>query len=204
MEKQPGLFKNVFFRGLWTLAPIVITIAIVVWLFKVIDHFFAQIFIYIFGPRVYFPGLGLLVALILICVVGVLMSSWLVQKMHGFFVKLLNKMPLVKTVFQSIADMAAFFNHEKSAKNGIVVMIKYGQTKMLGFVCREHFNDLPQGIGQEGEIVVYIPLSFQIGGVAVVVPRSMVEKVDMGFEEALRFAATSGIPPKTDDAKSEA
>lgn len=60
-------------------------------------------------------------------------------------------------------------------------------------MIRDSFVDLPKGIGQEGEVAVYIPMSYQIGGLTVIIPWSMVEKVDMSIEEGLRFAATAGM-----------
>ncbi len=187
------MIKKVFVRGLLTITPIAITIAILVWLFDTIDDFFSKIFVDIFGPKFYFPGLGLLLAIILIFIIGVLMSSWLVKKAHEFFERLLNKMPLVKTIYQSLVDLISFFKKDGSNMNSAVVMVKYGNTKVMGFVSRDSFVDLPKGIGQEGEVAVYIPMSYQIGGLTVIIPWSMVEKVDMSIEEGLRFAATAGM-----------
>jgi len=43
-------------------------------------------------------------------------------------------------------------------------------------------------------------MSYQIGGVTVIVPTSMVKKIDMKIEEGLRFAATAGMRWETEDA----
>lgn len=187
------MIKKVFIRGLLTITPIAITIAIIIWLFDTVDDFFSKIFIDLFGPRFYFPGLGLLLALILIFIIGVLMSNWLVKKAHELLERLMNKMPLIKTIYQSLVDLISFFKKDNSAMNGAVVMVKYGGSKIMGFVSRDSFADLPKGIGGEGEVAVYIPMSYQIGGVTVILPWSMVEKVDMSIEEGLRFAATAGM-----------
>lgn len=188
------MFKRIFVRGLLTLIPIAITIAVIVWLFQMIDHVFSSILVDIFGPWIDFPGVGLLTALILIFIVGVLMSSWIIKKIHDFFEKLLNKMPLVKTIYQSTVDLISFFKKDDNKMNGAVVVVKFGGSKILGLVSRETFEDLPKGIAAEGEIAVYLPMSYQIGGMTVMVPRSMVEKIDMSLEDGLRFAATAGMP----------
>ncbi len=188
------MFKKVFIRGLLTITPIAITIAIIIWLFDTIDDFVSKIFIDVFGPRFYFPGLGLLLAIIIIFVIGVLMSSWLVKKLHELFERVMKKMPLVKTIYQSMLDMISFFKKDDKARDGSVVVIKFGAAKILGLVSRQTFDDLPKGIGQEGEVAVYVPMSYQLGGVTITVPWSMVEKIDMSLEDGLRYAATAGMP----------
>lgn len=188
------MFKKVFVRGLLTIAPVAVTLAIVIWLFNTINTFFYRLFIDFFGPRFYFPGLGLILAVVTVFIIGILMGNWFIKKLYELFEKLLNKMPLVKTIYQSIVDLISFFKQDNSAMKGAVVMISFAGTKMLGFISRENFDDLPKGIGAEDDVAVFIPMSYQIGGVTVMVPRSMVHKVDMSIEDGLRFAATAGMP----------
>ena len=196
------MFKRVFIRGLLTITPIAITIAIIIWLFDTIDDFFSKIFVDLFGPRFYFPGLGLIIAIILIFIIGILMSNWLVKKAHQLFERLMNKMPLVKTIYQSMTDLISFFKKDPNNQASSVVVVKFASCKILGLVSRESFSDLPKGIGVEGEVAVYIPMSYQIGGVTVMVPWSMVEKIDMSLEDGLRFAATAGMPGQQKEEKS--
>lgn len=188
------MLKKVFKRGLLTVLPIVITIVIVVWLFELVENFFAKIYIALFGPKLYFDGMGIIIAIIVIFIVGLLMSNWIMQKIHEFIIKWLDKMPVVKTLYRSIDDLMTFFKQGSSSINGPIVMVDFHGCKIMGLVSRETFNDLPADIGQEGEIAVYIPMSYQIGGVTVIVPKSMVKKIDMNIEEGLRFAATAGMP----------
>jgi uncharacterized membrane protein len=65
--------------------------------------------------------------------------------------------------------------------------------RLLGFITRSDFSDLPPGVGKEGEVAVYLPMSYQVGGYTILVPRSRVTAVDMSREEALRFLLTAGI-----------
>lgn len=86
-------------------------------------------------------------------------------------------------------------------------MITFLDMKIMGLVSRDNFEDLPKGIGGEGDVAVYIPMSYQIGGMTVILPKSMVQPVNMGIEQGLRFAATAGMPgdaaeeEKVDEAK---
>ncbi|NIQ03907.1 MAG: hypothetical protein GWM98_29140, partial [Nitrospinaceae bacterium] len=52
---------------------------------------------------------------------------------------------------------------------------------------------LPEAFHQEDSVLVYIPLSYMIGGYAVLVPRKMVQPLNMSLEEAMRFTLTAGV-----------
>jgi uncharacterized membrane protein len=64
---------------------------------------------------------------------------------------------------------------------------------LIGFVTREDFTTLPAGLGGADVIAVYLPMSYQVGGYTVLLPRRLVEPVDMSVEDALRFAVTAGM-----------
>jgi uncharacterized membrane protein len=65
--------------------------------------------------------------------------------------------------------------------------------RLIGFITREDFGDLPVGIGGDDAVAVYLPMSYQIGGFTTMVPRSAVQPVDMSIEQAMRFAVTAGM-----------
>jgi uncharacterized membrane protein len=48
-------------------------------------------------------------------------------------------------------------------------------------------------MAKEDELLVYLPMSYQIGGYMIVVPRSMVEPVNLSVEDASRLVLTAGM-----------
>ncbi|MCF8062271.1 MAG: DUF502 domain-containing protein [Deltaproteobacteria bacterium] len=84
-----------------------------------------------------------------------------------------------------------------------VVMVEIGQTGLecMGFITRDDFGELPEGVGSEDRLAVYIPMSYQTGGHTVTVPRSRVRAVDMGLDQAMRFALTAGMSWKSPGAR---
>jgi uncharacterized membrane protein len=46
---------------------------------------------------------------------------------------------------------------------------------------------------------VYLPMSYQIGGYTVFVPRSSVERIEMSVEDAMRFVLTAGMSSSKDN-----
>ncbi len=201
------MFKRAFIRGLLAVAPIAITIAIIVWLYNMIEDAVGGLYIRFIGEKYYFPGLGLLITLVVIFIIGILINNWLIKKLYQTFERLLDRLPFVKTLYRSICDLMSFFKGNSKMEGGRVVMITFLDMKIMGLVSRDNFEDLPKGIGGEGDVAVYIPMSYQIGGMTVILPKSMVQPVNMGIEQGLRFAATAGMPgdaaeeEKVDEAK---
>jgi uncharacterized membrane protein len=58
-------------------------------------------------------------------------------------------------------------------------------------------TQLPAGFNQKDSLLVYIPMSYGIGGFAVLVPRSATRPLDMSMEDAMRFALTAGVTSST-------
>jgi len=75
------------------------------------------------------------------------------------------------------------------------VTVQLGDTRMrlIGFVTREDLTDTPLGVEDQEPVAVFLPMSYQMGGFTIMVPRSAVRKIDMSVEQAMRFAITAGM-----------
>ena len=183
---------KIFKRGLIALAPVAISLAIVIWLLRTLEDIFRVPLQWLVGDY-YFPGLGLVVAIIFIFFVGVIINNLLIQKMSGLLDRLFARIPLFKTIYNSIADVMNYFKPKKDGEGGKVVTVDIDGMRFLAIMTREDFSDLPNGIGEEGEVTVYVPLSYQIGGFTAVVPRSKVTPIDMTVDQGMRFVVTAGM-----------
>lgn len=196
------MFKKIFIRGMMAVIPIALTIAIIIWLFTFLERIFGWPIKALIGPEYYFPGLGIIVALILIYILGAILNFWLMQKIYRVVDKIFSRIPLIKTLYSSICDFMNFFRSQEKQKQDQVVMIEISHFRFLGLVTRHSFDDLPQGIGTSNDVAVFIPMSYQIGGFTVMVPHDKVQKIDMSFEEAMRFVVTAGVlVPKENENK---
>ncbi len=71
--------------------------------------------------------------------------------------------------------------------------LPHSEQKLLGLVTRQSFEDTPAGMGDEHSVAVYLPMSYQIGGFTLILPRDQIEPIDMSIEDGLRFALTAGV-----------
>lgn len=121
------------------------------------------------------------------------MNTWVTRKLYSWGEALLKRIPFVRTLYNGIMDLMTFFDKEKMRDRGQVVMVSVAGTRMLGLLTRDDFKDLPEGLGREGEVAVFLPLAYQIGGMTVWVPKECVEKIDMPVDWAMRFVITAGM-----------
>ncbi|MCC5858744.1 MAG: DUF502 domain-containing protein [Ectothiorhodospiraceae bacterium] len=187
--------SKTFLKGLGAILPIVVTLYLIYWL--------ANLFENLIGPIVrvllpfYFPGLGLMVALGLVFLFGVLMQAYLFRALFNWSERLITRLPGIKVIHGAVQDLLDFIRKAQGEQGSQVVMvtISLGETegRLLGFVTREDFDGLPQGLGGKDEIAVYMPMSYQIGGYTVFLPRDRVQPIDMPIDQAMRFAVTAGM-----------
>ena len=184
---------KIFKRGMLAVAPLALTLALVLWLFNALEAMFRPPVEAILGKAHYFSGLGILVAFVLIFVVGTVLNNWLIQKVSNAFTGLLKKIPLVKTIYNSILEVMSYFNSTDARKDGQVVSVEILGMNLVGLVTRDSFVGAPAGIAEEGDVAVYLPMSYQIGGYTVILPKSKVKPLPMTVEEGLRFTVTAGV-----------
>ncbi len=181
--------------GVVTLLPVVLTLYLLYW-FAVSAESALGGLIRLWLPQgLYWPGMGLIAGLIAAFAVGVLMHAYVVQRLFARGEKLLYHTPVIKSIYAAIRDFMNYFSPQTKKEFDQVVAVTLGDTGMqvIGFVTQADPKALPESFRGEDSILVYLPLSYMIGGYAVLLPRSAVRPVDMSMEEAMRFTLTAGV-----------
>jgi uncharacterized membrane protein len=189
-----GRIARTFFSGLAATLPIFVTITLVLWLVNAVESTLGTV-VKVFLPNgVYLRGLGVLTALALIFAVGVLMEAVLFRRVLKWFEDLLNRIPLVKTIYSAVRDLMGLFSKDSKRNFSKVVLVQCpdGRGRQIGFVTVEDFAGLPFNPGPD-TVAVYLPMSYQIGGYTVFLPREALTPLDMTLEEAMRFVVTAGM-----------
>jgi uncharacterized membrane protein len=132
---------------------------------------------------------------VLVFFVGLLMRTWAAQKIFAWTEKLMYRVPVVKTVYGALRDFTEFLSRPEKQGAQQVVLVRLGGTdlRVMGFVTRDDLTGLPPNMSEPGMILVYMPMSYQVGGYTALIPRASVQPVDMSFEEAMRFTLTAGL-----------
>ena len=184
-----------FLTGLATVLPLVVTIYLVYWLASSAESILGAGLRLVLSDRFYWPGLGVTLGMVIIFAVGLLMHTWLVRKIFSWWERLFYRLPLIKSIYGAFRDLLSFVAAPRAKGLQQVVAVQIGETDMrlVGFVTRDDLKDLPEGLADPGAVAVYLPMSYQIGGYTVLVPRSALQPVEMSLEDAMRFTVTAGL-----------
>lgn len=188
-----GAINRKLFAGLLAVLPILATVYLIYWGVTSIEEGLAAMLGIFLPEGVYRPGFGVVVGVYIILLAGMLVETIVVRRMMGWFDKLIYKIPVVKVIYGAIRDLMAFVSLSKESGGGQAVWVSLGvgDLRLLGFVTRDNLAEFP-GDYQE-RIAVYLPMSYQIGGYTVIVPRSQVTSAGIPFEKAMRFIMTAGV-----------
>jgi len=198
------MFKSIgktLITGIITVLPIVLTIYLLYWLVVSSEQVMGAALRWALPEVVYFPGLGTIAGLVLVFLVGLLMKAVLIRQLFAFSEEILYHLPIIKTVYRAIRDLFEFFS-PKQENFGRVVIVNFNNMEIIGFITQEDPQRLPESLRNQDSVLVYIPMSYMIGGFTLLIPRAEVRPSQMNMEEAMRFALTAGITGKSDDTKS--
>nr|WP_199720517.1 DUF502 domain-containing protein [Stagnimonas aquatica] len=188
-----------FFTGLLAVLPILITVAVVMWLFQAAESVLGGLLGVLLPNSLYLPGMGLLLAIVLIFLVGAGMQGLFVRQFLGWVEDAINRIPLIKTVYGAVRDLTGLMSNKNGRKFSQVVVVQMPNLplRLVGFVTIEDLASLGLANGED-EVAVYLPMSYQIGGYTLLLPRRYLTPLDMGFEEAMRFVITAGLSRPND------
>ncbi len=180
-------------KGLLTILPIVLTVYFIYWLGVTTESLLSGLLKVWLPAEIYVPGMGLVGGFVVLIVVGLLVNAYVVRRVITFSESLILRIPVVKTVYSAVRDLTGLMKvGEKGGELQRVVMVQFGPGKVIGFVTQENAT-LP-GLGTDEELVaVYMPMSYQIGGYTLYLPRDRIEPTDLTVEAAMRIVLTGGI-----------
>lgn len=186
--------KNIL-TGLITILPVVLTLYLLYWLAVSAESVLGKIIRLVIPQQMYWPGMGLIAGLVAVFVVGLLMHTYVVQRLFSKGEQIFYHLPLIKSFYRAIRDLFDYFSPTTKKEFEQVVAVSIGDYGMqvIGFVTQAVPERLPHDFRGEDSVLVYLPLSYMIGGYAVLIPRSAVRPLDMNMEEAMRFTLTAGV-----------
>ncbi len=190
-------------KGLAALLPVGLTLYLVIWLGTSTEAVMREVVTWVVPEEHYWPGLGLIAGFTLLVTVGLLVNAYLVRWFLELWDSFLERIPLVKTVYGAIRDLVQFLPAGGKRRDlQRVVLASFGDAHLIGFVTREEVPEIAAANARaadvkENVVAVYFPMSYQIGGYTLYLPREKLTPLDMGVEEAMRLVLTGGVSGST-------
>lgn len=182
-----------FIAGFFVTVPLFITIAAIVWLFRVVDGLTAPLYDQMLVRHV--PGLGVITTVLVILAVGVIATNVIGKRVLQRAESYLLRVPVFRTIYAPVKQLVAAFSPENEFGFKRVVMVQGANGYMLGFLTKEFTVD--RGNGPESLVAVYVPTNHLYLGDILICARDQALFPEMTVEEGIRIFLTGGmaLPP---------
>lgn len=190
---------RIFLKGLLTLLPISITVALLTWIIAQVERLFADPLRERFPHLFSFPGAGIIFAFILVFIAGVLVNTYFTRRFVNWFEEKLETLPVIRAIYGPIRDVTRLFADQESrnATQKVVMVRLADNLEVLGLVTRDSFQDLPPNMANEDSVAVFIPFTFGMGGFTFIVGRDRIRETDLPAERAMQLAITGWVKNST-------
>jgi uncharacterized membrane protein len=174
--------------------PIGFTVWLLWWIGSSTEALLQRAILLVVPAEYYLPGMGIAAALVLLLAAGTLFNALLVQSALAGWERFLDRIPVVKTIYGATRDFMKLIPAGGKRRDlRRVVLARFGEARVIGFVTQDDASELGIVGEQEGLVAVYFPMSYQIGGYTALVPRSRVVTLDIPVEAAMRMVLTGGV-----------
>ena len=186
---------TLFLKGLAVVIPVTLTLAIMWWLARGAEQFLGGLLMRVLPEGWYILGMGVVSAVAITILIGLLTHVIVFQRLFAVGDALLNRLPLVKTIYSAIKDFIDYFNPDSRVAMSKVVLVKVPghEFEMLGFVTSEDLSHIPMELSVDEPIAVYLPMSYMIGGYTLFLPRSCLTPLDISFEDGMKLVLTGAV-----------
>ena len=185
--------RNYFITGIVVLVPIGITLYLTKFFISVSSKLIPEGI----NPNSYLPflipGLEIFLAIIFITLIGYLSLSFIGKKILQLFNDLLKKIPILRTIYSAIGQMAETLAPKRKSKKS-VVLVEYPRkgSWAVGFATKDNKGEISKKTNQK-LINVFVPTTPNpTSGFLLMFPKKEIIYLDMSFEEASKFIVSAG------------
>ena len=134
-----------------------------------------------------------LISIILITFIGWLSLSFIGKRLLGFFENILNKIPILRTIYSAIGQMTdSFTSTDKAKKNVVLVEYPRKGSWAVGFATKENVGEISDKTKKK-LVNVFVPTTPNpTSGFLLMYPKEDVIYLDLTFEEASKFIVSAG------------
>lgn len=189
MEK----LKKSFITGLFVLLPLWLSIALVSWLYGVINNLFVPLLeaslsrVFPWMPHI--PGMGILTGLIIILILGIFARNVVGKRIVEAIERLIGRIPGYRQVYSTVKQLTNAFSSENKASFNAVVLVEHPRegVYIIGFHTTTVEYD-----GRNFAVVYFATNHLYLGDVFLF-PEEKVVRLDMPADQAIRLLMSGGI-----------
>jgi uncharacterized membrane protein len=192
--------RRYFFTGLVITAPAAITIWATLWIVGSFDGLVKPWLPAVYNPDTYLPikipGFGLIFALAVITVVGALAANLVGRTLIGLWDKLLNRTPVVRSIYKGSKQIFETIFSEKGASFRNVCLVEWPRKDAwsIAFVSREVDGGAIGLAAGRAMYAIYVSTTPNpTSGYVFFVDQKDVKILDMSVEDGLKLVISMGL-----------
>lgn len=141
------------------------------------------------------PGLGVILAVSILIITGILAANLLGRQLVSLWEGLLSRIPLVRTIYNSIKQITTTILTSDGKSFRKVVMIEYPrkETWSMGFLSNEQLAIDSKHINTD-MVAVFVPTTPNpTSGYIIMLPKQDVIELDLSIEDGFKFIISMGV-----------
>lgn len=194
VKKLTKTIRNQFIAGIIIIIPVWVTILML----RAVIGFLDRTFTFLpreLQPQTYlpFPGVGLVIALLLIFLVGFFANNFFGKKFIVLVENILAKIPVIKTIYQGVKHLTAGVMSDKKIFSRVVLLeFPIKGLLFIGFVTGEDSTLFPDGSTKK-MLKVFIPTTPNpTSGFFCLAAEEQVKPLDISVDEAFKLIISAG------------
>jgi uncharacterized membrane protein len=200
-----------FFAGILVTAPIAISFYLA-WIFvNFVDNQVSRLFPAKYNPETYLPfatpGLGVLMAVLVLVFIGWIAASFLGRFFHRTLDRFVVQLPVIRNIYGTVKQIFETVLAQRSNAFREAVLVEYPRRGMwaIGFITGRTEGEV-QNLTEQETVNIFLPTTPNpTSGFLLFMPRRDVVPLTMTVEEAIKMVISGGIvtPPdrRSPDAK---
>jgi uncharacterized membrane protein len=185
--------KKSFITGIFVIGPLVLSVAILIWLFEKVDALFSPVIDGILGMAIpgseHIPGTGILAGLVIILLVGLLARNVIGKKVLESLDNLINRIPWYRTIYSTIKQLTNAFSPDSTRSFKEVLLVEYPKENSYALGFRTETVEKDGG----RLAVVFVPTNNLYLGEVLFIPEEKAQRLDLTVEQAVRILVSGGI-----------
>lgn len=184
--------RRSFIAGFFVTVPLFITVAAILWLFRLVDGLVGPLYMKLLGTDLIPPGLGIATTAVALLLVGAIATNVVGKRLLQRAEWLLMHVPLFRSVYAPVKQLVVAFSPDNEYGFKRVVLIEdASRGLLLGFLTKEFTID--RGQGPEALVAVYVPTNHLYLGDILIFPRDRASYPDITVEQGIRIFLTGGM-----------
>lgn len=192
VKKRARRVRRYFLTGLVVMAPVGVTVVVLVWMFRTIDNILGDPLRAAIGFRI--PGLGFLLLLLVVLLVGWAVHLAAGRQLLHWWNEALARFPLTGRLYTAMSQIVQTVVGEQRSLFKRVVLIPYptDESWAVAFVTNEEAPMMGELVGQPC-VNVFVPTTPNpTSGMMLVVSRAKTRELPITIDEAIKLIISAG------------